>query len=34
VTSAKQVRDNAAAATWQLTAADLEEVDSLLRATV
>jgi aryl-alcohol dehydrogenase-like predicted oxidoreductase len=33
-TSAKQVRDNAAAATWQLTAADLEEVDSLLRATV
>jgi aryl-alcohol dehydrogenase-like predicted oxidoreductase len=33
-TSAKQVRDNAAAATWQLAAADLEEVDSLLRAHV
>ena len=33
-TSAKQVRDNAGAATWKLTAADLEEIDSLLRATV
>jgi aryl-alcohol dehydrogenase-like predicted oxidoreductase len=33
-TSAKQVRDNARAATWQLTAADLEEIDSLLRAAV
>ncbi|HMF87175.1 MAG TPA: aldo/keto reductase [Gemmatimonadaceae bacterium] len=33
-TSAKQVRDNAGAAKWKLTAADLEEIDSLLRATV
>jgi aryl-alcohol dehydrogenase-like predicted oxidoreductase len=33
-TSAQQVRDNAAAAGWKLTADDLEEVDSLLRATV
>ena len=33
-TSAKQVRDNAGAANWKLTAADLEEIDSLLRATV
>ncbi len=28
-TSAQQVQDNAAAATWKLTAADLEEIDSL-----
>jgi aryl-alcohol dehydrogenase-like predicted oxidoreductase len=33
-TSAQQVRDNAAAASWQLTAGDLEEIDSLLRAAV
>ena len=33
-TSAQQVRNNAAAATWELTAADLEEIDSLLRAPV
>jgi aryl-alcohol dehydrogenase-like predicted oxidoreductase len=33
-TSAQQVRNNAAAATWKLTAPDLEEVDSLLRAPV
>ncbi len=33
-TSAQQVRDNAAAATWKLTAGDLEEIDSLLRAAV
>jgi aryl-alcohol dehydrogenase-like predicted oxidoreductase len=33
-TSSKQVGDNAGAATWQLTAADLDEIDSLLRATV
>jgi aryl-alcohol dehydrogenase-like predicted oxidoreductase len=33
-TSAKQVRDNAGATKWKLTAADLEEIDSLLRATV
>jgi aryl-alcohol dehydrogenase-like predicted oxidoreductase len=33
-TSAKQVRDNAAAATWEVTAADLDEVDSVLRAAV
>jgi aryl-alcohol dehydrogenase-like predicted oxidoreductase len=33
-TSAQQVRDNAAAADWTLTAADLEEIDSLLRAAV
>lgn len=33
-TSAQQVQDNAAAATWKLTAADLEEIDSLLRAAV
>lgn len=33
-TSAQQVRDNEAAATWKLTAADLEEIDSLLRAAV
>ena len=30
-TSAGQVRDNAAAASWQLTPDDLEEIDSLLR---
>ncbi len=30
-TSARQVRDNAAAASWKLTADDLEEIDSLLR---
>jgi aryl-alcohol dehydrogenase-like predicted oxidoreductase len=30
-TSAQQVRDNASAARWQLTAGDLEEIDSLLR---
>src|SRR6202165_2161244 len=33
-TSAQQVRDNAAAANWSLTPADLEEIDSLLRAAV
>ena len=33
-TSAQQVQDNAAAATRKLTAADLEEIDSLLRAAV
>lgn len=33
-TSAQQVRDNAGAATWKLTADDLEEIDSLLRAGV
>ena len=33
-TSAEQVRNNAAAADWNLTAADLEEIDSLLRAAV
>jgi aryl-alcohol dehydrogenase-like predicted oxidoreductase len=33
-TSAKQVRDNAGTAKWKLTAADLEEIDSLLRAAV
>ena len=34
-TSAQQVRDNTAAASaWKLTAADLEEIDSLLRAAV
>ena len=33
-TSAQQVRDNAGAAMWKLTAEDLEEVDSLLRAEV
>jgi aryl-alcohol dehydrogenase-like predicted oxidoreductase len=33
-TSAQQVRDNAAAADWNLTPADLEEIDSLLRAAV
>jgi aryl-alcohol dehydrogenase-like predicted oxidoreductase len=33
-TSAQQVRDNVGAATWKLTAEDLEEVDSLLRARV
>jgi aryl-alcohol dehydrogenase-like predicted oxidoreductase len=32
--SARQVRDNAAAATWKLAVADLEEIDSLLRAAV
>jgi aryl-alcohol dehydrogenase-like predicted oxidoreductase len=31
-TSARQVRDNAAAAGWKLTAGDLEEIDTLLRA--
>jgi aryl-alcohol dehydrogenase-like predicted oxidoreductase len=31
-TSARQVSDNAAAATWKLTAGDLEEIDSLLTA--
>jgi aryl-alcohol dehydrogenase-like predicted oxidoreductase len=30
-TSAGQVRDNVAAATWKLTPGDLEEIDSLLR---
>jgi aryl-alcohol dehydrogenase-like predicted oxidoreductase len=30
-TSAQQVRDNASAATWQLTAGDLKEIDALLR---
>ena len=33
-TSAQQVRDNAAAAAWKLTAEDLEEIDSVLRAAV
>jgi aryl-alcohol dehydrogenase-like predicted oxidoreductase len=33
-TSGQQVRDNAAAADWNLDPADLDEVDSLLRATV
>jgi aryl-alcohol dehydrogenase-like predicted oxidoreductase len=33
-TSARQVRDNAGAAGWTLNAADLEDIDSLLRATV
>lgn len=33
-TSAQQVRDNAGAATWKLTAGDLEEIDSQLRAGV
>jgi aryl-alcohol dehydrogenase-like predicted oxidoreductase len=33
-TSGQQVRDNAAAADWNLSPADLEEVDSLLRAGV
>ena len=33
-TSEEQVRNNAAAATWKLTATDLEEIDSLLRAAV
>lgn len=33
-TSAAQVRDNVAAASWDLTGADLEQVDSVLRATV
>ena len=33
-TSAQQVRDNAGAATWELTPEDLEEIDSLLRAPV
>ena len=33
-TSAQQVRDNAAAANWNLSPADLEEIDSLLRASV
>lgn len=33
-TSAQQVRDNVGAATWTLTPADLEEIDSLLRAGV
>ena len=33
-TSAQQVRDNVGAATWKLTAEDLEEIDSLLRAGV
>jgi aryl-alcohol dehydrogenase-like predicted oxidoreductase len=33
-TSAHQVRDNAAAASWKLTPDDLEEIDSLLRAAV
>jgi aryl-alcohol dehydrogenase-like predicted oxidoreductase len=32
--SAQQVRDNAAAADWDLTPADLDEIDSLLRAAV
>jgi aryl-alcohol dehydrogenase-like predicted oxidoreductase len=32
-TSAQQVRDNARAADWKLTPADLDEIDSLLRAT-
>jgi aryl-alcohol dehydrogenase-like predicted oxidoreductase len=33
-TSAEQVRNNTAAPDWNLTAADLEEIDSLLRAAV
>lgn len=33
-TSADQVKDNAAAADWNLTPADLDEIDSLLRAAV
>ena len=33
-TSAEQVRNNAAAADWNLTPTDLDEVDSLLRAAV
>jgi aryl-alcohol dehydrogenase-like predicted oxidoreductase len=33
-TSAEQVRSNAAAADWNLTPADVDEVDSLLRAAV
>ena len=33
-TSAQQVRDNAGASTWKLTAGDLEEIDSQLRAGV
>ena len=33
-TSAEQVRNNAAAADWNLTTADLEEIDSSLRAAV
>jgi aryl-alcohol dehydrogenase-like predicted oxidoreductase len=33
-TSAQQVRNNAAAAHWNLTQTDLEEIDSLLRAAV
>jgi aryl-alcohol dehydrogenase-like predicted oxidoreductase len=33
-TSGQQVRDNAAAAGWNLTPADLEEIDSVLRAAV
>jgi aryl-alcohol dehydrogenase-like predicted oxidoreductase len=33
-TSGQQVRDNAAAADWRLNPADLDEVDSLLRAAV
>jgi aryl-alcohol dehydrogenase-like predicted oxidoreductase len=33
-TSAQQVRDNAGAATWKLTAGDLEEIDSQPRAGV
>ena len=33
-TSAQQARDNAGAATWKLTAGDLEEVDSQLRVGV
>jgi aryl-alcohol dehydrogenase-like predicted oxidoreductase len=32
--SAEQVRDNAAAADWNLTPTDLDEIDSLLRAAV
>jgi aryl-alcohol dehydrogenase-like predicted oxidoreductase len=30
-TSSRQVNDNAAAATWTLTADDLEEIDTALR---
>jgi aryl-alcohol dehydrogenase-like predicted oxidoreductase len=33
-TSGQQVKDNAAAARWTITADELEEIDSLLRATV
>jgi aryl-alcohol dehydrogenase-like predicted oxidoreductase len=33
-TSAQQVRNNAAAADWNLTPSDLDEIDSLLRAAV